>query len=78
MHPVYMYKHLPYKHTNAWKASDQLEGGELKLMGDVLLNVKTTPILQYSTTGHCETKLKVKEDQFVKLGARPKRTKTLL
>ena len=38
MHPVY--KYLAYKHTNAWKASDQLEGGELKLMGGVLLNVK--------------------------------------
>ena len=45
-------------------------GGELKLMGGVLLNVKKkTAILQYSTTGQCETKLKVKEDQFVKLGA---------
>ena len=45
-----------------------IRGGELKLMGDVLLKVKTA-ILQYSTTGQCETKLKVKEDQFVKLGA---------
>ena len=43
--------------------------GELKLMSDVLLNMKKTAILQYSTTGQCETKLKVKEDQFVKLGA---------
>ena len=64
-----MYKYLAYKHTNAWKASDQLERGELKLLGDVLLNVKKTAILQYSTTGQCETKLKVKEDQFVKFGA---------
>ena len=46
-----------------------IRGGELKLMGDVLLNVKKTAILQYSTTGQCETKLKVKEDQFVRLGA---------
>ena len=46
-----------------------IRGGELKLMGGVLLSVKKTAILQYSTTGQCETKLKVKEDQFVRLGA---------
>ena len=51
-----------------------IRGGELKLMGDVLLKVKTA-ILQYSTTGQCETKLKVKEDQFVKLGAYAKADK---
>ena len=46
-----------------------IRGGELKLMGGVLLNMKKTATLQYSTTGQCEAKLKVKEGQFVKLGA---------